>query len=80
KDYVAELDVFGFNRSGLLNDILQVVSNSTKNLVSVDAKPTRDKMATIHIAVGIKDVNHLTVLVDKIKSIPDVYNVKRTNG
>jgi GTP pyrophosphokinase len=80
KDYVAELDIFGFNRSGLLNDVLQVVSGHTKNLVSVDAKPIKDKMAVIHVAVGIKDLSHLTLIVDKIKSIPDIYSVKRTNG
>jgi GTP pyrophosphokinase len=80
KDYIAELDVYGFNRSGLLNDILMVVSTQTKNLVSVDAKPTKDKMASIHLALGIHDINHLTLLVDKIKSVPDVYSVRRTNG
>jgi len=80
KEYIAELDVYGFNRSGLLNDVLQVVSTQTKNLVSVDAKPTKDKMASIHLALGIHDINHLTLLVDKIKSIPDVYAVRRTNG
>ncbi|SJZ95657.1 GTP pyrophosphokinase [Pilibacter termitis] len=80
KDYVAELDIFGYNRSGLLNDILQVISGQTKNLVSVEAKPTKEKMATIHVALGIKDIHHLTAIVDKIKSVPDVYSVKRTNG
>jgi GTP pyrophosphokinase len=80
KDYVADLDIYGFNRSGVLNDVLQVVNAYTKKLVSVDAKPTKDKMATIHISIGIQNLDHLTQIVDKIKSVPDVYSVKRTNG
>lgn len=30
KEYVANIDVYGFNRPGLLNDVMQVLSNSTK--------------------------------------------------
>jgi GTP pyrophosphokinase len=81
KDYVADVDVYGFNRPGLLNDVMQVLSNGTKNLISINAQPTKDKkMATIHISLGIKNLNELTLLVDKIKMAPDVYSVKRTNG
>ncbi|MBB5887355.1 RelA/SpoT family protein [Lactovum miscens] len=81
KDYVANIDVYGFNRPGILNDVMQILSNLTKNLISINAQPTKDrKYANIHIAVGIKNLAELTVIADKIKMIPDVYSVKRTNG
>ena len=81
KEYVANIDVYGFNRPGLLNDVMQVLSNSTKNLISINAQPTKDKkMANIHIALGIKNLSDLTLIVDKIKMTPDVYSVKRTNA
>ncbi|WEV60746.1 bifunctional (p)ppGpp synthetase/guanosine-3',5'-bis(diphosphate) 3'-pyrophosphohydrolase [Streptococcaceae bacterium ESL0729] len=81
KEYVADIDVYGFNRPGLLNDILQLLSNTTKNLISVSAHPTKDKkIANIHISLGIKNLSELTLVVDKVKMIPDVYSVKRTNG
>lgn len=81
KEYIANIDVYGFNRPGLLNDVMQVLSNSTKNLISINAQPTKDrKMANIHIAIGIKNLSELTLIVDKIKMTPDVYSVKRTNG
>ncbi|MFC4651724.1 RelA/SpoT family protein [Lactococcus nasutitermitis] len=81
KEYVANIDVYGFNRPGLLNDVVQVLSNSTKNLISINAQPTKDKkMANIHIALGIRNLSELTFVVDKIKMTPDVYSVKRTNG
>jgi guanosine-3',5'-bis(diphosphate) 3'-pyrophosphohydrolase len=80
KEYDADLEIYGYNRNGLLNDILQVVSTMTKTLVSVEAKPTKEKMALIHITVKIQNLSHLKTIVDKVKNVPDVYNVRRTNG
>ncbi|EHJ52028.1 RelA/SpoT family protein [Streptococcus macacae] len=81
KEYLAEIDIYGLNRPGLLNDVLQILSNQTKNISSVNAQPTRDmKFANIHVTFGIPNLTVLTAVVDKIKIIPDVYSVKRTNG
>ena len=81
KEYMAHIDIYGLNRSGLLNDILQVLSNTTKNISTVNAQPTKDmKFANIHVSFGISNLSMLTTVVDKIKSVPEVYSVKRTNG
>jgi GTP pyrophosphokinase len=81
KEYVANIHVYAFNRPNLLNDIVQVLSNTTKSLISINAHPTKDKkMANIHLSIGIKNLSDLTLIVDKIKMTPDVYSVKRTNG
>lgn len=81
KEYMAEIDIYGLNRSGLLNDVLQMLSNATKSISTVNAQPTKDmKFANIHVSFGIPNLSHLTTVVDKIKIIPDVYSVKRTNG
>ena len=42
KEYVAHIDIYGLNRTGLLNDVLQVLSNTTKNISTVNAQPTKD--------------------------------------
>ncbi|HEO6135957.1 TPA: bifunctional (p)ppGpp synthetase/guanosine-3',5'-bis(diphosphate) 3'-pyrophosphohydrolase [Streptococcus agalactiae] len=81
KEYMAEIDIYGLNRSGLLNDVLQTLSNATKLVSTVNAQPTKDmKFANIHVSFGISNLAQLTTVVDKIKIIPDVYSVKRTNG
>ena len=81
KEYMANIDIYGLNRSGLLNDVLKVLTNSSKNMSSVKAQPTKDmKFATIHVSFGIPNLSSLTSVVDKIKSVPEVYSVKRTNG
>ena len=81
KEYMAHIDIYGLNRSGLLNDVLQVLSNTTKNIQTVNAQPTKDmKFANIHVSFGIPNLAMLTTVVDKVKNIPEVYSVKRTNG
>ena len=81
KEYMAHIDIYGLNRSGLLNDVLQVLSNTTKNIQTVNAQPTKDmKFANIHVSFGIPNLTMLTTVVDKVKNIPEVYSVKRTNG
>ena len=80
QEYNADLEIYGFNRDGLLNDVLNIVSGMTKKLVSVEAKPTKDRLAVINLTFKIQNLNHLYSIVDKVKTIPDVYSVKRTKG
>src|SRR5699024_126814 len=48
-EYNAELQVSGYDRSGLLNEILQVVNSLTKKLSNVNGKVDHNKMATIQL-------------------------------
>nr|WP_238526722.1 bifunctional (p)ppGpp synthetase/guanosine-3',5'-bis(diphosphate) 3'-pyrophosphohydrolase [Carnobacterium sp. 17-4] len=80
QEYNAELQIIGYNRSGLLNEVLQVVNSMTKNLNNVNGKVDNNKMATITLTVGIQNIQQLDKIVEKIKSIPDVYNVKRMSS
>ena len=76
--YNADLEIQGYNRSGMLNDVLQTINNTTKNLSSVMGRVDNNKMATIEVTVSIKDNIHLQRLIDNLKKIPEVYVVKRT--
>ena len=80
KEYDADLEIYGYDRSGLLNDVLQTFNALTKRLQSVEARTNKEKMATIRLTVSIQNLNHLKSIVDKIKQIPDVYSVRRTRG
>ncbi|ANK64614.1 RelA/SpoT family protein [Loigolactobacillus backii] len=77
--YDTNLEIYGYNRSGLLNDVLQNLNSQTKNLTSVSGKVDHDNMATIHVTVAITNLAHLTRLIDSIKNIPDVYSVRRAS-
>ncbi len=76
--YNTDLEIQGYNRWGLLNDVLQAVNNTTKQLNSINGRIDHNKMATIDVTVGIRDKVHLQRVIDNIKRVPDVYVVKRT--
>ena len=77
KVYDADLQIHGFDRNGLLNDVLQVINSQINTLKNVSAKVNKDDMVIIRIKVGIQGLNDLKNIVDKIKQVPDIYSVKR---
>ncbi|WP_129044988.1 RelA/SpoT family protein [Companilactobacillus metriopterae] len=78
KRYLVELDIYAFNRNGLLNDILQVINSTTNTLNNINGRLDTNKTAVVHVVVGVNNKDHLDTLISKIKIIPDVYEIKRT--
>ncbi|KRN88762.1 RelA/SpoT family protein [Ligilactobacillus ceti] len=75
--YDADLQIEGYNRPGLLNDVLQAINNATKHLNYVNGRIGHEKVAVFDTKVGIRDTQHLQYVIDSIKRVPDVYVVKR---
>ncbi|AYC29721.1 RelA/SpoT family protein [Paenisporosarcina cavernae] len=77
KEYQVDIEISAFDRAGLLNEVMQVVNESKTNISAVSGKADRDKIATIHMTIMITNIAHLHRIVEKIKSIPDIYSVQR---
>ncbi|WP_018658709.1 RelA/SpoT family protein [Allofustis seminis] len=77
KNYMTDLEVTGYDRNGLLNDVLQVISSMTSSLKHIQAKVSQEHMAIINFTVAVSNTKELQELMKKINQIPDVYNVKR---
>ncbi|WP_100331684.1 RelA/SpoT family protein [Bacillus xiapuensis] len=77
KEYMVEIEISGYDRQGLLNEVLQAVSESKTNISAVSGRSDRNKVAKIDMALYIHNVNHLHKVVEKIKQIPDIYSVRR---
>ncbi|MFK9091333.1 RelA/SpoT family protein [Bacillus salipaludis] len=77
KEYNVDIEISGFDRRGLLNEVLQAVNETKTNINAVTGKTDRNKMATISMTIAIHNVNHLQRVVERIKQIPDIYSVRR---
>ncbi|MGP4061601.1 RelA/SpoT family protein [Halobacillus sp. H74] len=77
KQYHVDLEIWGYDRRGLLNEVLQAVNETKTNITAVSGKSDRNKMATIHITILIQNTNHLRRIVERIKQIQEVYTVRR---
>ncbi|PEZ83268.1 MULTISPECIES: bifunctional (p)ppGpp synthetase/guanosine-3',5'-bis(diphosphate) 3'-pyrophosphohydrolase [Bacillaceae] len=77
KEYIVEIEISGYDRRGLLNEVLQAVNETKTNISAVSGKSDRNKVATIHMSIYIHNIAHLQKVVDRIKQISDVYSVRR---
>ncbi|WP_010098976.1 RelA/SpoT family protein [Ornithinibacillus scapharcae] len=78
KHYHVDLEISGYDRRGLLNEVLQAVNETKTNITHVNGRSDRNKMAIIQLTILIHNTNHLRKIVDRIKQIKDVYAVTRT--
>ena len=77
KEYIVEIEISGYDRRGLLNEVLQAVNETKTNISAVSGKSDRNKVATINMSIYIHNIAHLQKVVVRIKQIPDVYSVRR---
>ncbi|TCN24595.1 ACT domain-containing protein [Mesobacillus foraminis] len=77
KEYNVDIEISGYDRRGLLNEVLQAVNETKTNITAVSGKSDRNKVATINMSIAITNVSHLQKVVDRIKQIPDIYSVRR---
>jgi|SRR5699024_499868 len=77
KQYHVDLEISGYDRRGLLNDVLQIINEYGTNIIGVNSKTDKNKLAVIHLTILINNTAHLRKTVDQIKQIKDIYTVKR---
>ncbi|NCG67047.1 RelA/SpoT family protein [Bacillus coagulans] len=77
KEYNVDIEITGYDRRGLLNEVLQVVNETKTNISAVSGRTDRNKMATIIMSISIQNISHLHRVVERIKQIPDIYSVRR---
>jgi GTP diphosphokinase / guanosine-3',5'-bis(diphosphate) 3'-diphosphatase len=77
KEYNVDIEINGYDRRGLLNEVLQAVNETKTNISAVSGRSDRNKMATISMSIAIHNVAHLQRVVERIKQIPDIYSVRR---
>lgn len=76
-NYPVNLSVQGYNRPGLLADVLNAINNATKNVSSINGKVDHNKLVIISVTVGVKNIDQIDRVSNSIKSIKDVYMVER---
>jgi len=77
QSFFADIEVTGNDRRGLLNEVLQAVSETKTNLTAVTGKSDKNKVATILMTISIHNIEHLHSVVERIKRVKDVYSVRR---
>ncbi|MGE5577319.1 MAG: RelA/SpoT family protein [Syntrophothermus sp.] len=77
--YPVEIEIEAVDRANLLTNIMTSISETKANIAAVNARTTKNRMAIINLVVDIRDVEHMELVMKKIKKVDGVLNVFRAN-
>ena len=78
--YLAELRIFGNNRTGLLVDITKIFTERGIDINSINSRTSKKGIATIEVSFYTKGKDELSMLGEKIRQIESVFDIERTTG
>ena len=78
--YLAEIKIFGNNRTGLLVDITKIFTERGIDINAINSKTSKQGVATISVSFNTKGKMELQSLVDKIRQVESVIDIERTTG
>lgn len=77
--YLAEIQIFCHNRTGLLADISRVFTERNIDVQSINSRTNKQDVATISMTFMIGGRDELTKLIDKIRMIDSVIDIVRAS-
>ena len=78
--YPIAIRVEAFDRTGLLNDITQVVAEAKVNIVAADVSVEPDHTAVVRATLQVASVAQLSRVLSRIEQLKDVHSVQRDFG
>ncbi|MCO6530660.1 bifunctional (p)ppGpp synthetase/guanosine-3',5'-bis(diphosphate) 3'-pyrophosphohydrolase [Lactobacillus panisapium] len=76
----ANIEVFGYNRSRLLSDVLTKLNSLTPNINNLSGKVNDENIAHIYATVAVNNSGQLDSILTKLRDIPDVYETRRADN
>jgi GTP pyrophosphokinase len=76
--YIVDILIRAFDRSGLLRDLTALLSNERAHVCSLQTQTNqKDNINSIILAIEIDGLNNLSRLLNKIAQIPNVFEARR---
>ncbi len=76
-EYQAEIEIFSNDRNGLLVDILKELGTTKVNILGVNTKTTKERIAIIDITLQLENLDELNKAIRVVRKVDSVYEVKR---
>ncbi len=75
--YPVEIEIKADDRKNLLADIMATVNESRVDITAVSARAGKNNVASIHMTMVVRDQEHLDQIMNKIRKIKEVFEVRR---
>ena len=80
QSYPIAIRIEAFDRTGLLNDITQVVAENKVNIVAAGVGVSPDHTAVVTATLQVHSVSQLARVMSRIENLKDVISVQRDLG
>ena len=78
--YMAEINIFAHNRSGLLADISKTLTERNIDIQTMNTRTNKQGIATLSTSFEISSREELNQIVAKLRNIESVIDIERTTG
>ena len=78
--YMAEINVYANNRTGLLVDLSKIFTERKIDLRSINSRTSKQEKATISLSFNVCSKEELNALIEKIRQVESIIDVERTTG
>ena len=75
--YGVEITVYANDRQGLLADIIKEITGNKFNILGVNTKTTKERIAIIDLNIELENLEELKKMIRVLRSVDSVYDVKR---
>ena len=75
--YNVDIEIFAYDRNGLLADIIKEIGLTNSKLKAVTSKVNKEEIAVTEITIEIDNLNELNKVINTLKNINSVYDVTR---
>ena len=78
--YSTDIQIVAPDRKGLLGEVTILISEAKLTVTGVNAKLTKNDVALINLTIEITDTDQLLKLMNKLKSMPEIIDVRRISS
>ena len=78
--FIAEINVYATNRTGLLVDISQIFSEAKVDIAGINVRTSKKGTATIAISFETHGGDELNHMITKLRQVESVIDIERTTG
>ena len=78
-EYNVDIQILANDRTGLLSDVVREITNQKINIMGVNTRTSKDRIATIDATLEVQDIGQLNQVLKQIRKVDSVYDVTRKN-
>ena len=75
--YNVDIQVLANDRTGLLSDVVKEITNLKINIMGVNTRTSKDRIACIEATLEVQNIEQLNQVIKQIRKVDSVYEVTR---